>query len=58
MVGKWSVDGGRLVGGFQETHMNLINPFMTDDTKTPYKLKQTCIFQLLDCASVYDVLLL
>ena len=31
---------------------------MTDDTKTPYKLKQTCIFQLLDCASVYDVLLL
>ena len=38
--------------------MNLISPFMTDGTKTPYKLKQTCIFQLLDCVRVYNVLLL
>ena len=37
--------------------MNLINPFMMGDTKLPYKLKQTCIFQLLDCLSVYKLLL-
>ena len=34
-------------------NMNLISPFMTCVTK----LKQTCIFQLLDCVSVYDLLL-
>ena len=39
-------------------NMNLIIPFMNDGTKTPNKLKQTCIFQLLDCVKVYDVLLL
>ena len=37
---------------------NLITPFMIDGTKMPYKLKQTCIFQLLDYVSVHDVLLL
>ena len=37
--------------------MNLISPFMMDGTKMPYKLKQTCFFQLLDCLSVYDLLL-
>ena len=26
-------------------NMNLIRPFMMGGTKTPYKLKQTCIFQ-------------
>ena len=30
---------------------------MTVGTKTPYKLKQTCIFQLLDCVSEYNLLL-
>ena len=38
-------------------NINLINPFMTGVTKTPYKLKQTCIFQLLDWASKYNLLL-
>ena len=37
--------------------MNLISPFMIACTKMLYKLKQTCIFQLLDCLSVYNVLL-
>ena len=39
-------------------NMNLISPFMTSGTKTPYKPKQTCIFQLLDCVSVYNLLIL
>ena len=37
--------------------MNLMSPFMMSGTKMPYELKQTCIFQLLDCLSVYDLLL-
>ena len=32
-------------------------PFHDRGTKMPYKLKQTCIFQLLDCLSVYNFLL-
>ena len=32
-------------------------PFHGHGTKMPYKLKQTCIFQLLDCLSVYNFLL-
>ena len=39
-------------------NMHLIGPFMMDGTEMPYKLKQTCISQLLDCVSVYNVLLL
>ena len=35
--------------------MNLVSPFMMVGTKTPYKLKQACIFQLLDCLSVYGM---
>ena len=31
---------------------------MTGGTKTPYKRKQNCIFQLLDCLSEYNLLLL
>ena len=38
-------------------NMNLISPTLTGGTKTPYKLKQTCIFQLLDCVSVYNLCL-
>ena len=38
-------------------NMNLIRPFMMGGTKAPYKLKQTCIFQQLDCVSVYDLFL-
>ena len=37
-------------------NMNLISPFMMDGTKTSYIRKQTCIFQLLDCESVNDLL--
>ena len=37
--------------------MNLMTPIMMGGIKMPYKLKQTCIFQLLDCLSVYDLLL-
>ena len=36
-------------------NMDLIRPFTTGGTKTPYKLKQTCIFKLLVCVSVYDL---
>ena len=38
-------------------NINLIKPFMTGGTKTLYKLKQTCIFQLLDCVCGCDLLL-
>ena len=38
-------------------NMNLIGSFMTGGTKTTYKLTQTCIFQLLDCVNVYNILL-
>ena len=37
--------------------MNLISPFITSGTITTYKLKQTCTFQLMDCANVHDLLL-
>ena len=36
-------------------NMNLISPFMTDGTRMTLKLKQTCIFQLLDYVSVYNL---
>ena len=36
-------------------NMNLVSPFMMVGTKIPYKLKQACIFQLLDCLSVYGM---
>ena len=39
-------------------NIRLINPFMSGGTKTPYKLKRTCIFQLLDCVFEYEFLLL
>ena len=38
-------------------NMNLIRPFMMGGNKTPYKLKQTCIFQQLDCVSVSGLFL-
>ena len=39
-------------------NMNLISPFMMGGTKTPHKLKQTCIFQLLNWVSVHNLLIL
>ena len=38
-------------------NMNLISYFIKGGTKTPFKLKQTCIFQLLDYVSVYKLLI-
>ena len=37
--------------------MNMTSPFMADGIKMPYKLKQICIFQQLDCVSVFNLLL-
>ena len=38
-------------------NLNLIMPFMIGGTKTPCKLRQTCIFQQLDGISVYELFL-
>ena len=38
-------------------NMNLTSYFMKGGTKTPFKLKQTCIFQLPDYVSVYELLI-
>ena len=37
--------------------MNLISYFIKGCTKTPFKLKQTCIFHLPDYVSVYKLLI-
>ena len=39
-------------------NMNLISYFIKGGTKMPFKLKQTCIFQLPDYVSVYKLLIL
>ena len=38
-------------------NMNRISYFMKGGTKTPFKLKQNCIFQLPDYVSVYELLI-